>query len=103
MAATAAEMISGKLEAEVELHCSPAKFYDMVKNSVHDLPSHSPTHVQAVQVHEGDWDAHGTVKFWIYTCEGKLEVFKERVEYDDAKKTVKLNGLEGDVMKLYKV
>ncbi|CAI0442275.1 unnamed protein product [Linum tenue] len=32
-----------------------------------------------------------------------MEVFKERVEYDDANRIMKLNGLEGDVMKLYKV
>ncbi|CAL1374014.1 unnamed protein product [Linum trigynum] len=102
-AKTAGEPMSGKLEAEVELHCSPAKFYDVFRNTAHHMPNHSPTHIQAVQVHEGDWDCHDTVKFWIYTCEGKLEVFKERVEYDDAKRTMKLNGLEGDVMKLYKV
>ncbi|CAN1258604.1 MLP-like protein 328, partial [Linum perenne] len=36
-------------------------------------------------------------------AEGKAEVFKERVEFDEQKKIVKLNGLEGDVMKIYKV
>ncbi|CAL1386838.1 unnamed protein product [Linum trigynum] len=99
----AATEMSGKLEVEVELHCSPEKIYDVFRKSGHELPSHAPTHVQGVQVHEGEWDAHGTVKFWIYTCEGKMEVLKERVEYDDDKRIMKLNGLEGDVMKLYKV
>ncbi|CAI0442272.1 unnamed protein product [Linum tenue] len=102
-AATADAEMSGKLEAEVELHCSPEKIYEVFRKSGHELPGHAPTHVQGVQVHEGEWDAHGTVKFWIYTCEGKMEVFKERVEYDDANRIMKLNGLEGDVMKLYKV
>ncbi|CAI0403678.1 unnamed protein product [Linum tenue] len=71
--------------------------------SFHHVPDRTPTHIKAVHVHEGDWDCHDTFKFWIYTCEWKLEVFKERVEYDGAKKKVKFNGLEGDVMKLYNV
>ncbi|CAL1386846.1 unnamed protein product [Linum trigynum] len=99
----AAEPMSGKLTAEVELHGPPAKFYNVFRKTAHHIPTHTPSHIQAVQVHDGDWESHGCIKFWIYTCEGKIEVFKEKVEFDDAKKTVKLNGLEGDAMKIYKV
>ncbi|CAN0908712.1 hypothetical protein LINGRAHAP2_LOCUS25416 [Linum grandiflorum] len=35
--------------------------------------------------------------------EGKAEVLKERVEFHEENKMVKLNGLEEDAMKIYKV
>jgi hypothetical protein len=38
----------------------------------------------------------------VKTIEGNAEVFKEKVEFDDASRTVTLVGVEGDVMKSYK-
>ncbi|CAN1258603.1 MLP-like protein 328 [Linum perenne] len=95
--------MSGKLEAEVELKAPPAKFFNVFRKAAHHIPTHTPSNIQAVKCHHGEWDTHDAIKIWNYTCEGKAEVFKERVEFDEQKKIVKLNGLEGDVMKIYKV
>ena len=42
--------------------------------------------------------------FYVYDCfkDGKPEVFKEQVEFDDEKLAVTLIGLEGDVFEHYK-
>jgi hypothetical protein len=40
--------------------------------------------------------------FLVKIIEGNAEVFKEKVEFDDASRTVTLVGVEGDVMKSYK-
>ncbi|CAN0839679.1 MLP-like protein 328 [Linum grandiflorum] len=103
MAAVDMSAMSGKLEAEVELKAPPAKFYNIFRKTAHHVPTHAPSNIQDVKVHEGDWDCHDTIKIWNYTCEGKQEVFKEKVEFDDANKTAKLVGVDGDVMKIYKV
>ncbi|CAN1139781.1 MLP-like protein 329 [Linum perenne] len=72
--------MSGKLEAEVELKAPPAKFYNVFRQTAHHVPNHAPSNIQDVQLHQGDWDCHHAIKIWHYTCEGKEEVFKERVE-----------------------
>ncbi|GMN19927.1 hypothetical protein TIFTF001_039932 [Ficus carica] len=94
--------LKGRVETEVELKASPEQFYNMWRRTAHHLPNAAGHHIKAVEVHEGDWDTHGAVKFWNYTLDGKEETFKERLEFDDATKTIKLVGLEGDVFKHYK-
>ncbi|KAJ4833369.1 hypothetical protein Tsubulata_045570, partial [Turnera subulata] len=59
-------------------------------------------HLHSVELHEGDWESDH-IKFWEYSVGGKRETFKEKVEVDEANMTVKLIGLEGDPMKIYKV
>ncbi|CAN0908713.1 MLP-like protein 328 [Linum grandiflorum] len=100
--ATSATM-SGKLEAEVELKAPPAKFFNVLRKAAHQIPAHAPSTIRAVKCHQGDWETDKAIKIWSYTCEGKTEVFKERVESDEQNKIVKLNGLEGDLMKIYRV
>ncbi|CAN1747903.1 MLP-like protein 328 [Linum perenne] len=95
--------MGGKVEAEVELKAPPAKFFNVFRKAAHHIPTHTPSNIQAVDCHHGDWESHDGIKIWNYTCEGKTEVFKERVEFDEKNKIVKLNGLEGDLMKVYKV
>ncbi|CAN1258600.1 MLP-like protein 329 [Linum perenne] len=95
--------MSGKLEAEVELKSPPAKFFNVFRKAAHHIPTHTPSNVQAVKCHHGDWDSPDAIKIWNYTFEGKPEVFKERVEFDEQKKIMKATGLEGDPMKIYKV
>ncbi|XP_059448506.1 MLP-like protein 43 [Corylus avellana] len=94
--------LKGKLETEIEIKADPQKFYEIFKKQAHQVPNATPDHIQAVEVHEGDWETHGSIKLWKYTVEGNAEVFKEKVEFDDASKTVTLVGVEGDVMKSYK-
>ncbi|KAG8637496.1 MLP-like protein 31 [Manihot esculenta] len=93
----------GNLETVVELKSSPEKFLNVWKCQAHQVPNHTPTNIQGVHVHEGDWVKSGSIKIWKYTVEGKSEVFKEKIIVDDEKKTVTLIGLEGDVFKIYKV
>ncbi|XP_059446623.1 MLP-like protein 43 [Corylus avellana] len=82
--------LKGKLETEIEIKADPQKFYEIFKKQAHQVPNATPDHIQAVEVHEGDWETHGSIKLWKYTVEGNAEVFKEKVEFDDASKTVTL-------------
>ncbi|XP_038876398.1 MLP-like protein 328 [Benincasa hispida] len=95
----------GKFVSELEINAPAHKYYGVFKDKVSHLPNISPTIFQSVEVHEGDWDTHGhgSIKIWNYTIDGKTEVFKEQVEFDDEKLAVTLIGLEGDVFEHYKV
>ncbi|CAK7326748.1 unnamed protein product [Dovyalis caffra] len=95
--------LQGKLETVVELKTPAAKLYNLWKNQAHQVSKHTPNNVQAVNVHHGDWETDGSIKVWNYTIEGKAEMCKEKVEYDDANKKITHYGLEGDVMNFYKV
>lgn len=57
----------GTVEAEVELKSPAEKFYKIWRSEAHKLPDITSTNIQAVKVHEGDWDSHGAVKIWNYT------------------------------------
>ncbi|KAJ9166956.1 hypothetical protein P3X46_021645 [Hevea brasiliensis] len=81
---------------------SPEKFLNLLKEQAHQVPNHSPTNIQGVHVHEGDWVTPGSIKVWNYTIDGRAEVFKEKIELDE-KKVLTITDLEGDVFKIYKV
>ncbi|CAH2070353.1 unnamed protein product [Thlaspi arvense] len=59
--------------------------------------------IHSVTMEDGDWNTHGSIRSWDYTCNGKKEVFKERREYDDEKMAVTQIAVGGHVMDLYKV
>ncbi|CAK9324084.1 unnamed protein product [Citrullus colocynthis] len=94
----------GKLVSELELNVSAEKYYKVFKDKVFHIPKICPSIFNKVEVHEGDWDnhGHGSIKIWNYTLDGKPEVFKEQVEFDDKNMAVTLIGLEGDVFEHYK-
>ncbi|KAH7565002.1 hypothetical protein ACOSQ2_021282 [Xanthoceras sorbifolium] len=94
--------LKGKLETQLEIKAPANKFYNFFKGQTYHVSKATPTNVQDIEVHEGDWESHGSVKLWKYTVEGKQETYKERVELDEANKTVSLVGLEGDVFKYFK-
>ncbi|KAF5450393.1 MLP-like protein 28 [Juglans microcarpa x Juglans regia] len=94
--------LKGKIEAEIEIKAAADKYYNIFKTTAHHVPTATPDIVQGVEVHEGDWTTHGSIKVWKYTVEGNAEVFKEKVELDDANRAVTLVGIEGDPMKYYK-
>lgn len=62
--------LAGKQQVDLELNCSADKFYSMVKSQTHQLPNVSSDKVHGVEVHEGDWDSHGSIKLWKF-CVGK--------------------------------
>ncbi|XP_041009777.1 MLP-like protein 28 [Juglans microcarpa x Juglans regia] len=94
--------LKGKLETEIEIKSAADKYYNIFRSTTHHFPKATPNIIQAVEVHEGDWETHGSIKFWNYTIEGNAEVFKEKVELDDANRAVTLVGIEGDVMNYFK-
>ncbi|GLT78410.1 hypothetical protein SLA2020_499470 [Shorea laevis] len=92
-----------RLEAYVEIKASAHKFYEVFRSRPHHVPNISPSRIPSVDVHQGDWQTHGSVKVWKYSLDGKkVLTYKERVEFDDESKTVTLVGLEGDVFEDFK-
>ncbi|CAH8314797.1 unnamed protein product [Eruca vesicaria subsp. sativa] len=94
---------SGTYVTEVPLKGTVDKHYQRWRSENHAFPEAIGHHIQNVTIHDGEWDSHGAIKTWNYTCDGKPEVFKERREIDDEKKTVTFRGLEGHVMEQLKV
>ncbi|CAN8308059.1 unnamed protein product [Cochlearia groenlandica] len=94
---------SGTYVTEVPLKGSAEKHYKRWRSENHLFPDAIGHHIQGVTVHDGEWDSHGAIKIWNYTCDGKAEVFKERREIDDENMTITFRGLEGHVMEQLKV
>ncbi|KAJ0037677.1 hypothetical protein Pint_22315 [Pistacia integerrima] len=59
--------LAGKLEADLEINAPAVAFYDVWKSQCHHLPNATPSNMQAVEVHEGDWETAGSIKLWNYT------------------------------------
>ncbi|KAM7275593.1 hypothetical protein ACFE04_019019 [Oxalis oulophora] len=93
-----------RVEADLDLKAPAEKLYNIWRKDPHVMPNISPDILQGVEHHDGHWDDydHGSHKTWNYTHEGKTEVFKERVEFDDPNLKVRLVGVDGDVFKIYK-
>ncbi|XVF43616.1 hypothetical protein PTKIN_Ptkin02bG0054500 [Pterospermum kingtungense] len=94
--------LTGKIEAQVEFQCPADKLFSVFRSETHKIPNVASDKIHTVEVHEGDWETHGSVKLWKYTCEGKAEFLKEKVLVDDANKTVTFTGLEGHIMEEFK-
>ncbi|PQP92424.1 MLP-like protein 28 [Prunus yedoensis var. nudiflora] len=92
--------LKGKVETEIEIKAPAEKFYNIFKSRAHHVPNISSGSIQGVQVHEGDWETHGSIKSWNYSVGDEVGVFKEKVEYNDENKSITQNGVEGDVFKM---
>ncbi|KAF3489757.1 hypothetical protein F2Q69_00055568, partial [Brassica cretica] len=92
---------SGTYVTEVPLKGSAEKHYKRWKTENHLFPDAIGHHIQGVTVHDGEWDSHGSIKIWNYTCDGKQEVFKERRENDDENMAVTLRGLEEKPLRIF--
>uniref|UniRef100_A0A1J3F990 Bet v I/Major latex protein domain-containing protein n=1 Tax=Noccaea caerulescens TaxID=107243 RepID=A0A1J3F990_NOCCA len=90
--------MSGTYVTDVPLKGTADKHYKRWRSEQNLFPDAIGHHIQGVTVHDGDWDSHGAIKVWNYTRDGKDEMFKERIEMDDEKMVVTINGLEGHVM-----
>ncbi|XP_010044194.2 MLP-like protein 43 [Eucalyptus grandis] len=94
--------LAGTLETELELKSPADKYFKRISSELHHAPNASPDKVHAIEVHEGDRETPGSVKLWTYTLNGKKEVFKDKIEVDEAKKSVTLVAVDGHVMEKYK-
>ncbi|XP_010553823.1 PREDICTED: MLP-like protein 328 [Tarenaya hassleriana] len=94
---------SGTYVGEVSLKGSAGQHYGRWRNENNLFPDAIGHHIQAVNLHHGEWHSHGSIRTWHYTCEGKQEVLKEKREIDDEKQTLTAIGLEGNAMEELKV
>ncbi|KAL4017104.1 hypothetical protein IC575_024778 [Cucumis melo] len=96
--------LCGKLVSELPINASAEKCYKIFKDNCKHMPNITPKFIQQVDVHDGDWDTHGhgSIKIWNYFADGKPEVLKEQVEYDDAKLKITMRGIEGSPFRDYK-
>ncbi|XP_050232667.1 MLP-like protein 28 [Mercurialis annua] len=92
-----------KLEAELELQYSSAdKFFTLLSKEIYHTSKASSDKIQQIDVLQGDWETSGSVKLWSYTIDGKQEIFKEKVEVDEANKVVIMTAIEGHILEQYK-
>ncbi|XP_062111148.1 MLP-like protein 28 [Humulus lupulus] len=97
------ENLFGKLETDVEIKASAAKFHDIFKHRPHHISNHSTDKIKGVDIHEGEWGTVGSVIFWNYVHDGKERVAKEIVEaIDDENNSITFRVIEGDLMEHFK-
>lgn len=60
--------MSGTYVTDVPLKGSAKNHYKRWKSENQLFPDAIGHHIQGVTVHEGDWDSHGAIKSWNYTC-----------------------------------
>ncbi|KAL7240221.1 hypothetical protein ACSBR2_005980 [Camellia fascicularis] len=95
--------LGGKMEGEVEIKCDADELFQICSGKkAHTVPNLSPDKVSKLDLHEGEWGDHGSIKVWTYVTEGKVETFKEKVTIDEENKTVHLTTVEGHCLDLYK-
>ncbi|CAI9096014.1 OLC1v1032074C2 [Oldenlandia corymbosa var. corymbosa] len=100
---TSGKMAKKKLVSSIEIKSDGDVFHEIFRDRPHHISNMSPTYIQGVDLHDGDWGKVGSVIFWNYTHEGKPKVAKEIIEaIDEAKKSVTFRVIEGDLMELYK-
>ena len=58
-------VLHGKIGTEIEIKAPADKLYNTFK-SAHLIPNISSAHIKGVDVHEGDWETHGSIKIWKY-------------------------------------
>ncbi|GJT16959.1 kirola-like protein [Tanacetum coccineum] len=95
--------LSGKRVAQVKIKSDGDVFHQLWKSDPHQIPGITPTTIQNCHTHEGELGTVGSVLFWNYFLDGKDCVAKTLVhDIDEAKKSVTLKVLEGDLLELYK-
>ncbi|KAK7273858.1 hypothetical protein RIF29_14922 [Crotalaria pallida] len=95
--------LSGKVEGEIEIQAPAAKFYNIFRKQLHQLPKIATEHVHGAKVHAGDWENVGSIKDWDYSIEGKKTNAKSKIEaIDDENKSISYSLLDGEVGESYK-
>lgn len=54
------------IESDLEIEAPADVFFKRLSKELYQVPSVSE-HVHGVEVHEGDFETHGSVKSWSYT------------------------------------
>ncbi|KAF9592701.1 hypothetical protein IFM89_016933 [Coptis chinensis] len=94
-----------KAVSEKEVKCSPHKFYELIKESLHDLPAIFPEGYTDGQILEGDGKSEGSLRLWKYLLPGSTEemtVKARTAKQDDVNMIIVLYVEEGDVHDHYK-
>ncbi|KAL6969968.1 hypothetical protein U1Q18_041705 [Sarracenia purpurea var. burkii] len=93
----------GKMEAEVEMTKSNGEeiFHICCGEKAQHTLNICPELLKKVDLHEGDWETHGSVKEWTYVHEGKMETIKEKMSIDVENRTITATALKGDCLELY--
>ncbi|KAL1203589.1 MLP-like protein [Cardamine amara subsp. amara] len=60
--------MSGTYVAEVPLKGSAEKHYKRWKSENHVFSGAIGHHIQGCNMHDGDWDSHGSIRSWNITC-----------------------------------
>ncbi|PRQ40954.1 putative START-like domain-containing protein [Rosa chinensis] len=93
----------GKVEADVELKASAAKFHEFFTRRPHHLSNISSDKIKECNLHEGEWGTVGSIIHWNYVHDGKTKVAKEVFEaIDDENNSITLKVVEGDLLEHYK-
>ncbi|GAU30865.1 hypothetical protein TSUD_15510 [Trifolium subterraneum] len=96
------QALGGKVVSEVEIQAPAAKFYNIFRKQLEQIPNIS-THIHGAKVHRGDWENVGSVKHWEFTIDGKKLSAKIKIEsIDDDNKVITYSAFDGDVSKDYK-
>ncbi|KAJ7967037.1 MLP-like protein 28, partial [Quillaja saponaria] len=96
------KVVKEKVETVVEIKVPADKFYNIWSKQAHHVPTASPNNIEAVHVHDGDWETEGSIKVWKYNIDGSPKVVKEKVVLNDEDKSVTMIGLEGDMFQEFK-
>ncbi|XP_047309676.1 kirola-like [Impatiens glandulifera] len=92
-----------KLTRQVEIKSDGDVFHELFRSKPHHISNIAPTHIQNVDLHDGDWGSVGSIIFWNYTHDGKEKVAKDIIlAIDEEKKSVTFKIIEGDLLELYK-
>ncbi|CAI9113160.1 OLC1v1013709C1 [Oldenlandia corymbosa var. corymbosa] len=88
----------------IEIKSDGDVFHEIFRDRPHHISTMSPTYIQGVDLHDGDWGKVGSVIFWNYT-HGKLNsaiIFLRDAILLQLVKLELRNVIEGDLMELYK-
>ncbi|XP_047309050.1 kirola-like [Impatiens glandulifera] len=92
-----------KMLRQVEIKSDGDVFHEIFKSRPHHISAMSPTLVQNIELHDGEWGNVGSVIFVNYTHDGKDKVVKhEIISIDEEKRLVAYKTIEGDLRELYK-
>ncbi|KAL8137479.1 hypothetical protein V2J09_003480 [Rumex salicifolius] len=90
--------LKGKLIGEVEVRSCGDLFHDLFATKPHEIATISPIHIQACDIHDGEFGKPGSTLVWNYTLNGKACVGKEVVESIDVeKKSITKKVVGGDL------